>query len=139
MATQLLMWCIKAQIRVFIYILLRKRRSRSSKVNGLRKAGASMVVPPRKDAVLSNDSTRALSQRNQHILKIERMGRSDWRHRSGYYFQSHVENTFYRFKRIIGGRLRSKHDEAQKREALIGCAVLNRMLEIGRPVSYQVR
>ena len=101
--------------------------------------GASMIVPPRKGAVMSNDSTRALSQRNQHILKIERMGRSDWRHRSGYYFQSHVENTFYRFKRIIGGRLRSKHDEAQKREALIGCAVLNRMLEIGRPVSYQVR
>jgi len=101
--------------------------------------GASMIVPPRKGAVMSNDSTRALSQRNQHILKIERMGRSDWRHRSGYYFQSHVENTFYRLKRIIGGRLRSKHDEAQKREALIGCAVLNRMLEIGRPVSYQIR
>ncbi|MFC1764489.1 transposase [Planctomycetota bacterium] len=102
-------------------------------------SGASMVVPPRKDAVLSNDSTRALSQRNQHILKIERMGRSDWRHRSGYYLQSHVENTFHRFKRIIGGRLRSKHDEAQKREALLGCSLLNRMLEMGKSVSYQVR
>ena len=28
---------------------------------------ASMVVPPRKDAVLSSDSTRVLSQRNQHV------------------------------------------------------------------------
>lgn len=98
-----------------------------------------MVVPPRKDAVLSNDSTRALSQRNQHISKIERIGRSDWRRRSGYYLQSHVENAYYRFKRIIGGRLRSKNDKAQEREALISCAILNRMLEIGRPVSYQVR
>ena len=69
-------------------------------------SGASMVVPPRKDAVLSSDSTRALSQRNQHILKIEKMGRSNWRRQSGYYLQSHVENTFYRFKKIIGGRLR---------------------------------
>jgi hypothetical protein len=101
--------------------------------------GASMVVPPRKDAVLSNCSTGVLSQRNQHISKIERMGRSDWRRRSGYYLQSHVENVFYRFKKIIGGRLRSKNSEAQEREALIGCTILNKMLEIGRPVSYQVR
>jgi hypothetical protein len=100
--------------------------------------GTSMVVPPRKDAVLSSDSARTLSQRNQHISEIEKMGRSDWRRRSGYYLQSQVENTFYRFKRIIGGRLRSKNSEAQEREALIGCAILNKMLEIGRPVSHQV-
>jgi len=99
---------------------------------------ASMVVPPRRDAVLSSDSTRALFQRNQHISKIEKMGRSDWRRQSGYYLQSHVENTFSRFKRIIGGRLRSKHDEAQKRETLMGCSILNRMLEIGRPISYKI-
>jgi len=101
-------------------------------------SGASMVVPPRKDAVLSSDSTRALSQRNLHISKIEKMGRSDWRRQPGYYLQSHVENAFYRFKRIIGGRLRSKNSEAQEREALIGCTILNKMLEIGRPVSHQV-
>ena len=98
-----------------------------------------MVVPPRKDAVLPESSIGVLSQRNEHISKIERMGRSEWRRQSGYYLQSHVENTFNRFKRIIGGRLRSKHGEAQEREALIGCAVLNRMLEIGRPVSCQIR
>ncbi len=97
-----------------------------------------MIVPPRKDAVLSNGSTGVLSQRNKHILKIEKMGRSDWRRQSGYYLQSHVENTFSRFKKIIGGRLRSKHGDAQEREALIGCAILNRMLEIGRPVSYKI-
>jgi len=101
-------------------------------------SGASMVVPPRKDAVLSNSSTDVLSQRNQHIAKIERVGRANWRGRSGYYSQSYVENAIYRFKRIIGGRLRSKHDAAQEREALIGCSILNRMLEIGRPVSYKV-
>ena len=70
-------------------------------------------------------------------LKIETIGRFDWRRRSGYYLQSHVENAFYRFKRIIGGQLRSKNSEAQEREALVGCTILNRMLEIGRPVSYR--
>jgi hypothetical protein len=101
-------------------------------------SGTLMVVPPRKDAVLSNRSDGPLSQRNQHIAEIESVGRANWRRSSGYYLQSHVENTFCRFKRIIGGRLRSKHDEAQKREALLGCSILNRMLGMGRPVSYQV-
>ena len=98
-----------------------------------------MIVPPRRDAVLSESSIGVLTQRNEHISKIEMMGRSEWRRQSGYYLQSHVENTFCRFKRIIGGRLRSKHDEAQEREALIGCAILNRMLGMGRSVSYSVR
>ncbi len=97
-----------------------------------------MIVPPRKDAVLSDSSMGVLSQRNQHISEIGKMGRSDWRRQSGYYLQSHVENTFCRLKQIIGGRLRSNHGEAQKREALIGCSILNKMLEMGRPVSYQV-
>jgi len=108
-----------------------------------------MVVPPRRDAVLSKDSTWILSQRNKHISEIEKIGRSEWRRRSGYYLQSHVENAIYRSKRIIGGRLRSKHAEVQEREALIGCSILNRMLEMssktpvgrlrpGRPTSYRV-
>ncbi len=62
--------------------------------------GTVMIVPPRKGAVLSNDSIRILSQRNQHISEIERTGRANWRRQSGYYLQSHVENTFSRFKSI---------------------------------------
>ncbi len=52
--------------------------------------------------------------------------------------QSHAENAFYRYKRIIGGRLRAKNDDAQKREAAIGCAIPNRMFEMGEPLSYVV-
>ena len=71
-------------------------------------------------------------------LEIESIGRFDWRRRSGYHLQSHVENAFHRFNRIIEGQLRSKNSEAQEREALIGCTILNKMLEIGRPISYEV-
>jgi hypothetical protein len=53
--------------------------------------------------------------------------------------QSHAENAFYRYKQIIGERMRAKNDDAQKREAAIGCAILNRMLEMGEPLSYAVR
>jgi hypothetical protein len=59
-----------------------------------------------------------------------------WKRESGYYRQSHAENAFFRYKTILGGRLRAKRSEAQEREVAIACAVLNRMLELGRPQSY---
>ena len=101
--------------------------------------GAAMIVPPRKDAVSSNDSTGVLPQRNRHIAAILSKGRPSWKRQVGYYSQSKVENVMYRYKKIIGGRLRAKNDEAQEREAAISCAILNRMREIGRPLSHAVR
>lgn len=56
----------------------------------------------------------------------------------GYYAQSHAEYTFARYKRTFGGHLRAKGDAAQEREAAIACGVLNRMRELGRPLSYPV-
>ena len=98
-----------------------------------------MVVPPRKGAVLSDDSIGVFSQRNQHIAEILSKGLSRWRKESGYYCQNQAENVFSRYKRIIGERLRANADEAQEREAAIGCAILNHMRMMGRPVSYPVR
>ena len=100
--------------------------------------GAEVVVLPRKDAVLSSNSISAYSYRNRHIEEIRSKGWSEWKRQSGYYLQSHAENAFYRYKRIIGGRLRAKNDDAQKQEAAIGCAILNQMLEMGEPLSYAV-
>ncbi len=95
-------------------------------------------MPPRKDAVLPNNAINVSSHRDRHIAEIRAKGRSEWKRQSGYYLQSHAENAFYRYKRIIGGRLRAKNDDAQKREAAIGCAILNRMREMGEPLSYAV-
>jgi hypothetical protein len=52
--------------------------------------------------------------------------------------QSRVENTFYRYKSIIGDRLRARHPQSQKAEAVIACNILNRMIAIGRPESFAV-
>jgi len=101
-------------------------------------SGAEVVVPPRKNAVLSNNSISFPSHRDRHIAEIRSKGWSEWKRQSGYYLQSHAENAFYCHKRIIGGWLRAKNDDAQKREAAIGCAILNQMLEMGEPLSYAV-
>jgi hypothetical protein len=91
------------------------------------------------DAVLSGTATDFPSQRDLHVAEILRDGRPRWKRESGYYHQSHAENAFYRYKTIFGGRLRTKRLEAQEREVAIGCAVLNKMRELGRPQSYPVR
>jgi hypothetical protein len=37
--------------------------------------GARVIIPPRKDAVLSPTATTSPTQRDQHLLEIERVGR----------------------------------------------------------------
>jgi hypothetical protein len=105
---------------------------------GHHSPGAEVIIPPKKDTLLPNNSINVPSHRDRHVSEIRAKGRSEWKRQPGYYLQSHAENAFYRYKRIIGGRLRAKNEDAQKQEAAIGCALLNRMLEIGEPLSYAV-
>jgi hypothetical protein len=100
--------------------------------------GAQVIIPPRKDAVLSPSAMTTPSQRDQHLLVIEHEGRYAWKRTSGYYAQSQAENAFSRFKRTFGGGLRAKREASQEREASLACQLLNRMLELGRPQSYAI-
>jgi hypothetical protein len=49
-----------------------------------------------------------------------------------------VENGFFRYKSVLGGGLKAKDNNSQRREAMIGCHILNRMAEPGSPESYAV-
>ena len=101
--------------------------------------GARVIIPPRKDAVLSVTASTAPTQRDQQVWAIERNGRCAWKRTSGYSAQSQAENAFSRFKRTFGGGFRSKRDACQEREAALACALLNRMQVMGRPQSYAIR
>jgi Transposase DDE domain len=100
--------------------------------------GVRVIIPPRKDAVLSPTAMTSPTQRDQHLLAIENKGRFGWKRTSGYDAQSQAENAFSRFKRTFGGRLRAKRDTSQEREASLACQLLNRLRELGRPQSYAV-
>jgi hypothetical protein len=95
--------------------------------------GARVIIPPRKDAVVSPTGTAAPPQRDPHLLAIERVGRLVWKRTSGYSAQRHAENALSRCKRICGGGLRAKRDASQEREATLACQLLNRMRDLGRP------
>ena len=68
--------------------------------------------------------------RTRHIKRIEEVGRRAWRTESGQHKQANAENAVFRFKRIIGPRLRASAELARRAEMIVGCNVLNTMLEL---------
>ena len=66
------------------------------------------------------------------VERIAEIGRRAWQKETGYRQQERVEGTFLRYKRILGGRHRARGFEAQQREAMVGCTVLNKVLALGK-------
>ena len=97
-----------------------------------------VVIPPRKTARACPPKTLADVQRNESIEGIARLGRREWKKRSGYHQQGRAENTFYRYKRILGGDMLAIDFDSQQREAQIGCNILNRMSALGMPSSFRI-
>ena len=101
-------------------------------------ADISIVIPPKKTATVDSRATLPWCQRNDAIERIGEVGRRQWRKESGANRQAQAENGMYRYKRIIGDRLRALHCEAQKKETLIAVNVINRMTALGMPESVKV-
>jgi len=97
--------------------------------------GADVVVPPTKSARLSRSSAAGVRARNATVESVRELGRGEWKKQRGYYRQARVENSFYRYRRLTGGRLRSRNAAAQETETGVAINVLNRMLEPGAPRS----
>ena len=95
-----------------------------------------MVIPPRKTAVPGTES-RSPNQRDRHLDLINTKGRFNWQTATGYGQRALVETTMGRYKSLIGPRLRARGFAAQKTEAAIKVAVLNRMLIAGHPNSVR--
>ena len=99
--------------------------------------GTKVVIPPARSASVSKRGTRS-AERDRTIRRVHKLGRREWKKRSGYHRQGTVENAFFRYKTMLGGRLHARGLAAQKAEVAIACKVLNRMLELGRPRSMPV-
>jgi hypothetical protein len=67
--------------------------------------GAKVIVPPRISATRSMRS----GARDRTVRRVKKVGRRQWKKESGYHKQARVENTFFRYKSIIGDRLRARH------------------------------
>jgi hypothetical protein len=113
----------------------------------LTPKGTTVVVAPSKTDVASGTG-RA---RGATVARARDVGRRQSKKASGYHCQAHAENTFFRYKRLLGGRLRRREPGAQAVEVLrrrepgaqavevrLSCKVLNRMLELGAAKSHSI-
>jgi transposase len=100
--------------------------------------GAEVVVPPAKSATRSRQRRSRSSARDCTIMRIKEAGRRRWKKESGYHQQARVENTFSRYKAIIGPRLRARHRGSQEAEVVMACNILNRMTGLGRPACFAI-
>ena len=95
-----------------------------------------VVIPPQRNATISQNSNTAMQERDRHIRAIERHGRREWYKLSGYTKRSMVENAVYRYKAIIGPEMRARTLARQRVEHRIGCEILNKMAALGMPDTY---
>ena len=102
--------------------------------------GARVVVPPTKTASLSRRGARS-GARDRTIRRVKALGRRRWKKASGdhqHAQHARVEHACFRYTSIVGDCLRARSSSGQRREAVRACHVLNRMTELGRPVSYRI-
>jgi hypothetical protein len=103
-----------------------------------RHPDATVIIPPRSDAVLSETAETEPTQRDRHLQCITEHGRMAWQTASGYNSRARAEAAISRYKRVIGDALRARTDPRRATEVAIAIRALNRMLELGRPNSVRI-
>ena len=103
-----------------------------------RDPETAIIVPPRSTAVPSETAETEPTQRDRHLQCIAEKGRMGWQKLSGYNKRSRVEAAIGRYKQLIGDGLRFHKDQRRTTEVNVTIYVLNRMLELGRPISVRI-
>ncbi|MBV9034767.1 MAG: IS5 family transposase [Acidobacteriaceae bacterium] len=98
-----------------------------------------VIIPPRATAVPSSVTDTAPSLRDRHSHMIREKGRRSWQKAVSYGRRALVETAMFRYKTLIGPRLRARTLATQKTEARLACSVINRMTQLGMPISQRVR
>ena len=98
------------------------------------------IIALRKDATIQqHGNCKAPPLARDEILRAMRhKGRKRWKQDSGYHRRSLAETLIYRYKHLIGGQLKARSEANQQVESRLGCAILNRMIHLGKPQSYRV-
>jgi IS5 family transposase len=104
--------------------------------NDITRRGARAVIPPQPNPQHKPKTSKQIKQpRDKVVWEIQEKGRKEWKQESGYHRRSLVENAFYRYKQIFGGKLSSRKLVNQQVEAILRCHALNHMTLNGMPIS----
>ena len=98
-----------------------------------------VLIPPVQGAQPSSSRSPGRWERNRNIRSVRKLGRQEWYATSGYSRRSLVENAVFRYKTILGQRMRSRSLPNQRVEVSLACKILNTMTSLGMPDSYRVK
>jgi hypothetical protein len=97
-----------------------------------------VLIPSGRGAQPSSIRSPGQRERNRNIRSMRKLGRQGWYTSSGYSRRSLVENAVFRYKSILGQRMRSRSLGSQRIEVQLACKILNTMTRLGMPDSVKV-
>jgi len=97
-----------------------------------------LVFPPSVRAVKSKSKDEWQVARNEVLDQLEAKGRKAWKEAVGYHRRSAAETCMFRYKTLIGEKLKARRADNQGTEARIGCRLLNQLLQVAKPQSLKV-
>jgi len=100
--------------------------------------GVKQIIPPQHNAVKSKGDKAYLNSRDEDLEIIAKRGRKQWKIDVGYHKRSLAETAMLRYKTIVGAGLQSRNERNQEVEAMLSCSILNKMLQLAKPISIKI-
>ena len=91
-----------------------------------------MRAPPRDNAQYWEEG----HPRNNAVFMMHQIGLAQWKENSGYHLRSLAETAMYRFKQLMGDKLKGRQFNSQHTETMIKVKAINKMTGLGMP-KYQ--
>ena len=102
--------------------------------DAIANRGADVVIPPRRNAKPWKKDSPEATGRNEALRAIKRLGRTLWRHWSGYHRRSRAETKMNCVK-LLSQKLMARDFDRQTAELQVRIAILNRFTTLGIPVT----
>jgi len=100
--------------------------------------GAKPCFPPKVNAVRQKAIDEAHRLRNHAVSEVRYQGMADWKEKHNYHRRSLAETGMFRFKQLMGDRVQARTIERQCREIAIKCLAMNKITQLGMPISEMI-
>jgi hypothetical protein len=94
--------------------------------------------PPRINAARHKPTDKSWKSRNRAIGQVRNKGLKKWKEKNNYHRRSLAETTMFRLKKIFGAQTSGRQIETQSVELTLRCHALNKMSQLGMPVSVRI-
>lgn len=99
--------------------------------------GAKPCFPPRINAVRHKATDEAHRLRNHVVSQVGYHGLKYWKKKNNYHRRCLAETAMFRFKQLLGERIQARTIACQSREIGIKCLIMNKMTQLGMPISQR--